>query len=210
MDILNSRAYRAMEVVIDFLLLNLLWLALCLPVITIYPATAALFGVVRGWVRDQESGVFRAFFAYFKENFAQSLIVGIVWTVVGAILLVNLSLAARMTSNVRLLSIMLTGGVGVAYLLTTPYLFPVMVHYRTTWTGVIRNAFVIAVNQLLLTLFALALLVVFAALTVLLPATILVTGSLAAYLLYLLCDHAFVRIGAGDEGGGASPAAGEE
>ncbi len=210
MDILNSRAYRALEVVIDFFLLNLLWLILCLPVITIYPATAALFGVVRGWVRDKESGVFTAFFGYLKENFVQSLLVGIVWTIIGVILGVNLALAARMTSAVRLPSIVLTGTAGIAYLLTTPYLFPVMVHYRTSWTWVIRNAFVIAITQPLLTFFSLTLLLLFATLTLLLPATLLVTGSLAAYLIYLLCDRAFERIGAGGDDEGDAPADGEE
>ncbi|HYK73091.1 MAG TPA: DUF624 domain-containing protein, partial [Pseudoneobacillus sp.] len=35
----------------QFIYLNLLWLLFSLPLITFWPATAALFGVVRKWIR---------------------------------------------------------------------------------------------------------------------------------------------------------------
>jgi uncharacterized membrane protein YesL len=46
-SILDTRVYRWMETAMDFFLLNLMWLAVRLPVVTIFPSTAALFGVVR-------------------------------------------------------------------------------------------------------------------------------------------------------------------
>lgn len=209
MKIYESKPWQVMEVVIDFLILNFLWLTLCLPVVTIGPATAALFGVTRAWVRDGDSGGFLAFFGYLKENFVQGLAVGLVWAAIGAALLLNLALGARMDSALRWPSLFLTALVGVAYLLTTPFLFPVMVHYRTTWTGVIRNAFVIAASRPLPALLALAVLGVFVFLTSLIPLSIFLTGSLTAMLIYRICDRAFQRIGGAPErrdaeGGGAN------
>lgn len=61
----TGRAHRLLEVFINLLLLNLLWLLACLPVLTIYPATAAMFGVVRIWVRQGDQGIVRPFFSSF-------------------------------------------------------------------------------------------------------------------------------------------------
>jgi hypothetical protein len=42
MSILDTRVYRWLEVATDFFLLNLMWLVACLPVVTIFPSTAAM------------------------------------------------------------------------------------------------------------------------------------------------------------------------
>ena len=47
---LEGRFYRRLETVTNYFLLNVLWLLACLPIITLYPATAAMFAVIRGWI----------------------------------------------------------------------------------------------------------------------------------------------------------------
>ncbi len=47
MNILDTKAYQWFEGAANFFLLNLLWLLACAPVVTIFPSTAAMFGVVR-------------------------------------------------------------------------------------------------------------------------------------------------------------------
>jgi len=69
MNFMNSKVYSTFEVVCNLFLLNLLWLLMCLPVVTIFPATAAMFGVVRQSVLYKDSSIFTSFFRYFKENF---------------------------------------------------------------------------------------------------------------------------------------------
>src|SRR5215213_2057949 len=76
MSILDTRIYRWLETATDFFLLNLLWLVACLPVVTIFPSTAAMFGVVRDWVRGKEGSLTRTFITRFQENLGQSLLIG--------------------------------------------------------------------------------------------------------------------------------------
>jgi uncharacterized membrane protein YesL len=83
MNISESWLYRAVELVTNFLWLNLLWLVACLPIFTIFPATAAMFAVVREWVKKREPGITRAFFSFFKADFKQSFWIGILWTSLG-------------------------------------------------------------------------------------------------------------------------------
>ena len=89
MSILDTRVYRWLETATDFFLLNLMWLVACLPVVTIFPSTAAMFGVVRDWVREKEDSLTRTFITRFWENLGQSLLVGAIWTVFGVALFLD-------------------------------------------------------------------------------------------------------------------------
>jgi uncharacterized membrane protein YesL len=194
MNILDTRLYRWLDVLSDFFLLNVLWLLACVPLITLFPATAALFAVVRDWVRGKETGIFMPFFGYMRENFGQSLVIGLVWTVVGLVLVVDFLFVRSMTSWVRTLLLVLLSLVGLVYGGTAVNLFPVMVHYRAGWLQIIKNSFLIALSSPLITVLN-VLVVTLAGLAVYyIPLSFLVFGSVTAYLLYRLCHRAFQQI----------------
>jgi uncharacterized membrane protein YesL len=167
MNILDTRVYRWAQTATDFFLLNLMWLLACLPVVTALPATAAMFGVVRDWAREKEAGVIAAFVLRFRQNFVQSLVVG-----------------------VRSLLVL----AGVLYASASVFLFPVMVHYDTRWTAVPKNALLLSIARLPTTLLCLLTVAAMAALTFIVPALILITGSLTANAVYKLCDREFRKI----------------
>ena len=85
MDTHRGRIYRVLEIGTNVFLLNLLWLVASLPLLTAYPATAALFGVVRAWVRQEDPGVIAPFVRHFRENLRQSLLLGVAWTCLGVV-----------------------------------------------------------------------------------------------------------------------------
>lgn len=54
--------YRTLESFSNLVILNLLWILMCLPIITIFPATIAMFGVIRQWIiKDDDRGLTRSF-----------------------------------------------------------------------------------------------------------------------------------------------------
>jgi hypothetical protein len=75
--LIDGKFYTILLFISNFFLLNLLWLVMCLPIITIFPATAAMYGVVRQWIIHKDPSIFRPFFHYFKENFKQSILIEI-------------------------------------------------------------------------------------------------------------------------------------
>ena len=194
MNILENRIYRALDTLTNFFLLNILWLLACVPIITIFPATAALFAVIRGWVRGTNSATFKPFFHYMRENFAQSLTIGLLWSVIGVILVVDFLFVQGMTSWVRVPLFVIFGAVLLAYLATAVFLFPVMVHFRCGWLQVIRNAFLIAFSSPGMTLMGLFTIALAGLAVVYVPFSILVIGSLTAYGIYLLCQRTFERV----------------
>ncbi len=58
---------------VDVAGLSLLWLLLCLPLITAGPATAALYYTVVKYVRGRESGAFGAYLRSFRDNLKTGL-----------------------------------------------------------------------------------------------------------------------------------------
>ena len=196
---LDTRAYRWLEVATDFFLLNLMWLVACVPVVTAFPSTAAMFGVVRGWIRNKEGGLARAFAARFRENFTQSILLGVLWALFGAALLLDFFVAGRLPSGAEVVVKSLLFLATILFASTSIYLFPMMVHYEMGWRALIKNSLLLAVGRLPTTAACLLFVAVMAVLTVVLPILILITGSVTAYVVYGLCDREFRRIDATED-----------
>lgn len=196
MSILDTRVYRWAQAATDFLLLNLLWMVACLPVVTAFPATAAMFAVVRDWARGKDTAVFGGFVARFGQNLWQSLAVGVLWALVGGALVLDALIANQLPDTPQMVLRSLLVPAGILYVLSSVFLFPVMVHYDTGWTAVPKNALLLAVGKLPTTLLCLATFVAAAALVFFVPPLILILGSVAAYAVYRLCDREFRKIDA--------------
>lgn len=60
--------FRFTDRVLDLVVLSLLWLPCCLPVVTIGPASAALYYSCAKCLRYKESGPYRSFLSAFRQN----------------------------------------------------------------------------------------------------------------------------------------------
>ena len=199
MSIIDTRVYRWLEVATDFFLLNLMWLLACLPVVTIFPSTAAMFGVVRDWVRGKEGGLARTFVTRFRENFGQSLLVGALWAVFGVALFLDFLVANQLSFGAELALKSFLVLASCVYALSSVFLFPVMVHYETDWKTVIKNSLLLSIGRLPTTVVSLMFLVVMVGLTVVVPFLVIITGSITAHVVYKLCDREFRKIDAARE-----------
>lgn len=185
-----------LEVFSNFFLLNLIWLLVCLPLVTSYPATAAMFGVVREWVKGREPRLLESFFSFFRESLKQSLLIGIVWTLMCIFLVSNFFLVGQLPPSAKFPLYMWFIILGFIYLLASIYLFPVMVNYELRWAGVLKNSLLLSVSQLLVTLQCMLVLGTSTVLLLAFPPVLLMIGSVTSYALYWLCERAFQRVAA--------------
>ncbi len=194
MDFLNSKIYRVVELLVDFFLLNLIWLFASLPLITAFPATAAMFGVVRDWIKGTDSGVVMPFVRHLRANFGQAFWLGLLWLAIGCLWLVDYLLIGGMEAWLKVPLFLLLALVSLCLTLTSVYLFPVMVNYEGGWRSVVRNSFLIAVSQPGTTIPCVVILALALVLVYYVPPLTLIAGSVTAYLIYLFCKRAFDRI----------------
>jgi len=196
MNVLDTRVYRWLETATDFFLLNLMWLLACVPVVTIFPSTAAMFGVVRDWSRQKEGGLVRAFASRFRENFAQSLLVGVLWVLFGTALVLDFFVAGRLSFVPEVVMKSLLVLATVLFVSASVFLFPVMVHYEMGWKALLKNSLLFSIGRLPTTAACLLFVAVVGTLTAILPVLILITGSVTAYVVYGLCGREFAKLDA--------------
>ena len=194
MNIINSRFYRILEVVSNFFLLNILWILMCIPIITIFPATVAMFAVLREWIMNKENGVFRSYFRFFKENFKLCSIVGMLWVIVITILYVDYQLISQFNPVMHMIFTSLLFVLALLTLFVTIYLFPVMVHYQLPIRGIIKNSFFMSIMAFPTTIVSVILLVGMYTALLMFPVSFLVIFSFGAYLILALCYRNFRKI----------------
>lgn len=154
MKILDNRLYRMANAATNYFLLSLLWLVISIPLVTIFPATVALFGVLRVWREEDREDVLGPFFGTFRAKFWQSLLIGVGWTAIGAVLGVDILASRRIPGTVAIPVLIALGLIALLYCQLTVYLFPIIAHMRVGVRGVIRNAFLLTLSQPFLSLFA--------------------------------------------------------
>ena len=76
-----------LSTLVDVCGLSILWITLCLPVVTAGPATAALYYTVVKCVRGRESGAFGYYLRSFRINFKTGFLAGLIVLPAAALLL---------------------------------------------------------------------------------------------------------------------------
>lgn len=198
----GGRIYRILEVFTNLVYLNFLWLLASLPVVTIPVSTTAMFGIVREWGRGDEPPITRRFVSLLRENLRQGLVVGGIWVLAGAVLVLDLYLIGQMESLQVPLYVALFALV-LLYVCASVYLFPVMANYDTSVKNVLKNALLFPLVTPLITIQCLLVVGVAVFVTLTLPVTILISGSATACAVYFFCERGFRKVEA-MKGSGAS------
>jgi uncharacterized membrane protein YesL len=190
---LSGRIYRVLEAFTNLLYLNALWLLACLPLITAAPATAAMFGVIRRWQRDEEPPIARTFVALLREDFGRNVLLGFIWGAAGAVLVADFALVARIGA-LRLPLFVGLLALSVLYAAASVYLFPLMASSSAGWRSLLKDALLYALSQPSSAFQGLVVVAVAAFCVVSLPIVVMVAGSATAWAVYFFCDRAFRKV----------------
>lgn len=131
----------------DLLILSLLWLAGCLPLITIGTSTTALYYASIKAVREEGSPA-KNFVKSFKENWKQSVMVELILLAAAWVFYIDVQLifqaAGTLAEVLRILFVSLI----FLYLALVSYIFPLLARFVYTLRALFRNAFLMSVLHL--------------------------------------------------------------
>jgi uncharacterized membrane protein YesL len=111
---------------------------------TVFPATAAMFTVARKWVTGEaDVGLFKTFFRGYKENYKQSMIGGLLYTVLFAVLAVNFLFYRDQFSIISYIFLAF-----LALIIASLFnFFSMLVHYHMKTFQLIKNALLITIGK---------------------------------------------------------------
>ena len=128
----------------DLMILQLLWIVCSLPVITMGPATSALFSVTLKIARDEPASAAKDFFAALKTNFKQALVLGLIALAGAFIAYVDIVYALSLEGNTKKMFLIVSGMVIAVWLIFTSFSFPLQARYENSLKMHIKNSFLAA------------------------------------------------------------------
>lgn len=186
--------------VYNLFLLNLLWFVFSLIgliLFGLFPATAALFSVLRKLIMETDDlstlEVTKLFWSKFKFEFLKSNLVGFLISFCGFILYLDIRVLQQLDNNLFHVSLtIVTFVIGFVYLLTLLYIFPVFVHFDMKIFQYPKHAFILAIGRPLQTLVMMIILAIVIFLYTLLPGLMPVFGvSLVSVIIMKTASLSF-------------------
>lgn len=146
---LNSPIMRLLSRLTDMVFLSILWVICCLPVITIGPATTAMYSVALKWARQDEVKLGSAFFQSFKKNFKQGVVLNIIFMVVGVILVLDYVFMSAMNTAAGNICSGCFFALGIWMLCIMFYTYPLQAQFVNTIRQTLLNAAILSMRKLM-------------------------------------------------------------
>ncbi|MGF6950945.1 putative membrane protein YesL [Neobacillus sp. B4I6] len=189
--------HRVSEWGMRLMYVNVIWIVftfLGLIVLGFFPATAAMFAVVRKWVMKQDIHVFKTFWTVYKSEFLKSNGVGLILIALGSFLYSNIKIIEAISLPIFKLLYIPNVILIFIFFFTLFYIFPVLVHFHVGVKGVIKNAVILMTTNPIATFIMAVFTGIFFFITFKLPGLIpFFSGSVPAFLLMSLCNYTFKK-----------------
>lgn len=140
----NNPVHLFLNKIGDIVIANLLFILCSVPVVTIGPSLTALYHCMLRSVKGNNNGTVKTFFAAFKQNFMQSLLVWLGLLAAAFVLLTNLRFLQEQSSAPGKPLFYLSLGVAGLLVILALYVFPVIAAFSNTVLNLVKNAFVFA------------------------------------------------------------------
>ena len=153
----NNLFFRSLSWAVDIVGISILWLFLSLPLVTLVPASAALYPTCALCVRRGESGAFSRFLRSFLGNLRQGCLLSLVVVPLGLLLLLGQNVMAAAAGEVGGYATALYGVYTAALFLpfgAACWLPPLLGRFDFPSRELWRTAFLLALGHLPTTLLA--------------------------------------------------------
>lgn len=193
---IDSPFFNVMNKICDIVLLSVVYVLCCIPIITIGPATTALYYTIVKVVRRERGYLFGEFFKSFKANFKSGAFLTIVLLIAFAILWVDRSYAkglAETNQNVAFAMSCVFNAISLILILTTIYVFPVLSRFTIKGFTLLKTSFFISIRHLPSTIIIAVILVAAGLGMYILPIAFIFAPALAAFLASFLIERVFKK-----------------
>lgn len=193
---MDNPLFSTLGKIYDLLFLSVLWLIFCIPIITMGPATTAMYYAVVKVIRRERGYLFREFFKSFKQNFKKGSIIGTLVMVILVILAFDLLSAYKMmTAEYNRGTIFMGIYIGITCITISfaIYVFPILSRFEMTLKQLIKTTIFMSVRHLLSTVIMVVIFVVSLVLTVYFTPILFILPGLVTFLHSLFMEKIFKK-----------------
>lgn len=144
---LNGKLGGFLSGIANLIILNLLWMLCCIPLITIVPATAAMYYVTLKMVRKEDPSILRAFFHSFRQNLKQGIILSIIVLLLTVAVSANIRILSNSAEEIHRVPLILSYGIGALACVTCSYICPLLSRFENTVSATVRNSTILALSH---------------------------------------------------------------
>ena len=187
----ESRLKTVLSAVIDILFVGILWLVCSLPVVTIGPASTALYYAVVKSIRHERGRLSRVFFAGFRQNFRQSFAMWLLYLALLALSVLDFFTYRNLELNAAGPLAAFSAVLALPVLLTFPWMIAYISRFSNSFGGSLKFVCFLAARHLGRTLLLAGELLLFLALAWLLPQILPLLPGVFALLMSLTIEPVF-------------------
>ncbi len=187
----------------DMIMISLLYVILCIPLVTIGPATAALYYTMVKVIRRERGYVSRAFFHSLKENFKVGLIASIFMVAYVAVMIVDYQYAAYLKEIGDSMGNVFTiafNAILIIALFIFVWIYPVLSRFKVGVKQLFKNALLIAIRHFPSSILLIAIFLAFALGTYFFPPILMISPALCALLSSFLIERVLKKYTPKQEG----------
>lgn len=144
----DSRIMNFLNRLGDMFILNIIYLASCVPIVTIGTATTALYYNTLKMAENRESYVWRDYWKSFRQNFRQATVIWIILLAVICILGIDSILIGGMSKALGSVTALIVIVLGIFLIMAGVYLFPVLARFDNTVKNTMKNALIMSIRHL--------------------------------------------------------------
>lgn len=193
---MDNGFFAVLGKITDLILLSIVWSILCIPIITIGPATTAMYYAVVKVIRRERGYLFREFFKSFRQNFKKGAITGVVLTIIFFVLSYDIFYAYNeLGNNYTRGSIML--GVFIALTVLTLcvsiYVFPILSRFEMTYKQLFKASSFMSMRHLPSTILMAVIVIASVLLSIFQPIFIFIAPAGSTFLISTLMERVFKK-----------------
>ncbi|MBM7571859.1 YesL family protein [Aquibacillus albus] len=191
--------YKASEWVMRLAYLNLLWLlftVIGVGIIGFFPATVAMFTIVRHWIiGNTDIPILKTYWQSFKGSLVKANLLGFISVIGGVVLYLDYTFIKDINGTLGMVAFLLFLTTSFYYLMIVFFVIPVYVHYDIKLFECLKYAFIIGASYPLRTIYITVASFVIYYLTASFPVLFLFfSGSLLSLLIMRFAYVAFEKI----------------
>jgi len=151
--------YDLLEWISRLAFLNILWISFSLMgllVFGFFPATVAMFAVVRKWMLQKDDvGIFRTFGDTYKREFWKSNLLGLIISVISLVLYIDFAFIKDSTNQFVSIFYIPLFIITLIFICMLFYIIPIFVHFNMSMKQVWKSSFFVMIMYPLSTLYML-------------------------------------------------------